>query len=92
MNYHFRNYAGVHVVHARVTKDSLGRWDVFIDDKPETIEGFVERTDALVLAPRRPWNRHIKNIDVGRVEVTKTVAFRHFRNWSEVPGLIKDFA
>lgn len=49
-------WAGVHVVQNSVAKRRLQRWDVFIDDKPETVWDFLGYTDAQVFAPVRPWN------------------------------------
>ena len=77
LNYHFRNYCGVHTVHNRCRKVSLGTWDVFIDDKDVTLAEFATQTDALVLAPARPWNEHMKYYRITR-----------FGSWDEVPELI----
>lgn len=51
----FRRLAGLHVVQASVPKSSLGRWDVFIDDKPEVVDDCLD-AGARVLVPARPWN------------------------------------
>jgi hypothetical protein len=48
-----------------VAKRTLQRWDVFIDDKPETVWDFLGHTDAQVFAPVRPWN--VDELD-GRLE------------------------
>lgn len=56
----FEGYSGLHVLSNKVAKTSLGTWDVFIDDKPDTIEDFLANTDALVLIPDRPWNKEVK--------------------------------
>lgn len=49
-------WAGVHSVKSRTPKRSLGRWDVMIDDKPETVLDMAARESAMVFAPLRPWN------------------------------------
>lgn len=49
-------WAGVHVVQNAVAKRTLARWDVFVDDKPDTVWDFVANTDAQVFSPVRPWN------------------------------------
>lgn len=51
-----RRWAGVHSIRSTTHKTDLGRWDVFVDDKPSTVLGFVERESTRVFAPRRPWN------------------------------------
>jgi len=56
---HFGRYpwAGVHVVQNSVAKRRLGSWDVFVDDKPETVFDFLHNSDGVqVFAPVRPWN------------------------------------
>ena len=80
LNYHFRNYTGVHVLNNRCKKWELGKWDVFIDDKVETVEGFVEHTRALVLMPDRPWNQETK---VYRPDVV-------FKHWVYLPARIAE--
>lgn len=52
-------WAGTHVIQAAMEKHRLARWDVFIDDKPETIWDFVANTDAEVFTPARPWNTEL---------------------------------
>jgi 5'(3')-deoxyribonucleotidase len=79
LRYHFRNYTGVHVIHNRCEKHTLGTWDVFVDDKPSTVEEFLENTEARVLMPVRPYNEHL--VDSGRLFV--------FDHWDEVPGLVE---
>ena len=49
-------WAGVHVVQNHVQKRRLADWDVFVDDKPETVFDFLAYTGAKVFAPVRPWN------------------------------------
>jgi hypothetical protein len=49
-------WEGLHVVRSMVAKRTLGRWDVFVDDKPETVFDFLANTNARVFAPARPWN------------------------------------
>ena len=49
-------WAGVHVIQNGTPKFSLLDWDVFVDDKPETVESMLNGTSAQVFAPRRPWN------------------------------------
>lgn len=48
---------GVHIIQAGVAKRTLGpRWDVFVDDKPDTVFDFLANTEAMVFAPVRLWN------------------------------------
>lgn len=47
---------GVHSINSRTSKWSLGPWDVLVDDKPATVLLGVEREQAMVFAPLRPWN------------------------------------
>jgi hypothetical protein len=51
-------WAGLHMLGQRSTvpKWKLARWDVFVDDKPETVHAFTSGTFTQVFAPRRPWN------------------------------------
>ena len=56
----FSNYAGIHVLSSSVSKTKLGEWDVFIDDKPDTIEEFLNETNSVVFIPDRPWNRDVQ--------------------------------
>lgn len=56
----FHNYAGIHVISNKVSKTSLGTWDVFIDDKPDTIVEFLDKTNTIMLVPSRPWNEHVE--------------------------------
>jgi len=49
-------FEGVHVLRASVKKHSLAPWDVFIDDKAETVMDLLIMTRAHVFAPVRPWN------------------------------------
>lgn len=56
-------WAGVHVVQNGTPKRTLGRWDVFIDDKPETIYDFFDHTARTQLfAPARPWNTELAEV------------------------------
>jgi hypothetical protein len=55
-------WAGVHVTQASVAKRTLGRWDVFIDDKPETVCDFLHNTEAKVFTPARPWNQELNDV------------------------------
>ena len=57
LRYHFDGpWAGVHSVRSTTPKETLADWDVFIDDKPETILRFLELERTKVFAPRRTWN------------------------------------
>lgn len=47
---------GVHVLRASFPKRRLATWDVFIDDKPDTVFDFLANTSAQVFSPARPWN------------------------------------
>lgn len=55
-HFHAHPWAGVHVVQNRTKKHSLQGWDVFIDDKPETVREMLAWTNAQVFTPARPWN------------------------------------
>jgi hypothetical protein len=65
LDLHFGRYQweGLHIVRSgvatndhRVGKADIMTWDAFIEDKTETVDDLIERTDALVFAPARPWN------------------------------------
>jgi hypothetical protein len=49
-------WAGLHIVRNSTRKRTLGVWDAFIDDKPETVADFLANTNARVACPVRPWN------------------------------------
>lgn len=66
-------YAGVHVLYHSVSKVGLLDWDLFIDDKPETITEF-EEAGVRILVPERLWN-------VG-------FGIERFADWRDVPGMI----
>lgn len=53
-------WGGVHIVHNDVAKRRLARWDVFVDDKPETVWDFLANSNARVFAPVRPWNTELE--------------------------------
>ncbi len=57
---HFQGtrWAGVHSAR-KTPKRTLGPWDVFVDDKPDTVRDFVANTGARVFAPRRTWNAEL---------------------------------
>jgi hypothetical protein len=71
IRHYFKNYSGLHVLSNKVSKTSLGHWDVFIDDKPDTIEEFLANTDTLMYVPSREWNKDV----VGGIR---------FDDWKEV--------
>lgn len=56
-------WAGVHVVQAHVAKRRLQAWDVFVDDKPDTVYDLTAHTDAMVFAPARPWNEELAELE-----------------------------
>lgn len=66
-------YAGVHVLYHSVSKVGLRDWDLFIDDKPETITEF-ENAGIRILVPARPWNEGFGE---------------QFADWRTVPELIQ---
>lgn len=68
-------YAGVHVLYHSVSKVGLADWDVFVDDKAETIAEF-ENAGVRILIPDRPWN---VGCGSGR---------ERFDDWRDVPRLI----
>lgn len=84
LNYWFEDYNGVHVLNNRCKKWELGEWDVFIDDKPSTVLGFLKNTDALMLMPERAWNVD----DEFMFEAALSPNFESFGRWTEVEGLI----
>jgi hypothetical protein len=53
-----------------VAKRTLARWDVFVDDKPDTVFDFLANTNAQVFAPVRPWNVNALEDGIG--------GFRHY--------------
>lgn len=55
-------WAGLHVLQPTVAKRTIGHWDAFIDDKPETVLDFVNNTSAWVFAPVRPWNTELNDV------------------------------
>jgi hypothetical protein len=55
-------WAGVHVLQNSIPKHSLMEWDVFIDDKPETVLEMLTHTQAVVFSPKRPWNTELADI------------------------------
>lgn len=54
-------WAGVHIIQNSVKKRCLAHWDVFVDDKPETVYDFLDNTAAQVFAPARPWNTELED-------------------------------
>lgn len=60
LEYHFghKKWAGLHVL-SRTPKHTVLEWDVFIDDKPDTVLDMLKHTDAKVFAPARPWNTRL---------------------------------
>ena len=70
---HFAGYQGVHVLRNSVKKTTVMAWDVFIDDKNETIWEFTE-AGVPILAPARPWN--------------EAAGIERFESWQQVPGLL----
>ena len=73
-------WAGLHMLGQRATipKWKLARWEVFVDDKPETVFEFLTHTDTQVFAPRRPWNEW---------DLEDTVVLTVYDN----PGVILDY-
>jgi hypothetical protein len=68
-------WAGLHVVKSDVPKHGLMDWDVFVDDKPETVLAMLEYTRAQVFCPARPWNEDLIGYDG--------------RGWTGAPRLIR---
>lgn len=66
--HHFgrRSWAGLHVL-SGAPKHQLMEWDVFIDDKPETVLDMLIQTRAQVFAPVRPWNAELAGYDTPRL-------------------------
>lgn len=63
LRHHFEGYRwqGVHSIRNGTPKRRLARWDVFVDDKPETIWDFAKRSPRVKLfAPRRTWNTDLE--------------------------------
>lgn len=52
-------WGGVHVLRNGMPKRRLARWDVFVDDKPETCWDFLANSNAKVFTPVRPWNTEL---------------------------------
>lgn len=63
LQHHFGGHpwAGLHVLQNAVPKHTLAEWDVFIDDKVETVLAMLEHTRAQVFVPARPWNEELAN-------------------------------
>lgn len=59
-------WAGMHVLQNGTPKHELAKWDVFVDDKPETVVAMLVHTEAHVFTPRRPWNGQLALIDTER--------------------------
>lgn len=55
-------WAGMHVIQNACEKHTLMDWDVFVDDKPETVRAMLANTDAMVFAPARPWNTELASL------------------------------
>jgi hypothetical protein len=68
LSYHFGGHpwAGLHVITDKTAKHTLGTWDVFVDDKPETVEEMLLWTGAKVFAPARPWNAELDHVHTPR--------------------------
>lgn len=90
LKFWFRNYAGVHTLTNKSPKHLLGKWDVFIDDKPSTVINFVDKTDSLVLMPERLYNSSVDSMPCRTFlqYVGARENFRAFGHWGEVEGLI----
>ena len=74
LQHHFwrHRWAGLHLIRSTTQKCDLSRFDVFVDDRPETIYGFMDRRPGTKLfAPSRPWNTELAEDmdDDDRVEV-----------------------
>ena len=61
LSFHFdaHPWAGLHVLQNGTPKHGLAYWDVFVDDKPETVYSMLTYTNAMVFAPARPWNTEL---------------------------------
>lgn len=56
-------WAGVHVLQNSVPKHTLGTWDAFVDDKPETVRNFLfESWTRHVFCPARLWNDELAGV------------------------------
>lgn len=66
---HFGHFpwGGVHVLSPHMPKAELMDWDVFVDDKSETIRDVLHRTDAMCFAPARTWNVDLEGYGDGRL-------------------------
>jgi hypothetical protein len=49
-------WQGLHVTKNGTPKHDLAPWDVFVDDKPQTVSELLLKTRAHVFAPVRAWN------------------------------------
>ncbi len=52
-------WGGLHIVQNATEKADLLDWDVFVDDKPETVTSLLVSSDAHVFMPDRPWNQEL---------------------------------
>ena len=74
---HFEGYRGLHVLDNSVKKYTVLDFDVFVDDKPETVDEFVALTNTWTLMPQRDWNVHYQDADAV------------FTDWQYVPDMLK---
>lgn len=58
LSQHFTGYSGVFTLDNSIAKHTLYDWDLFIDDKPQTIAEFQE-ANMRIQFPTRPWNSEI---------------------------------
>lgn len=83
LQYHFGGHpwAGVHVLQASYPKRRLARWDVFIDDKPETVWDFLANTNAQVFSPVRPWNGELAEDEAATTKLIRYDDPRQVAAW-----------
>jgi len=60
------SWAGLHVLRDS-PKHALMKWDVFIDDKPDTVMDFLTLTRTKVFAPARAWNTELAAVKTRRL-------------------------
>lgn len=72
-------WAGLHVLQNGTPKHELAEWDVFVDDKPDTVLAFLAWTGTEVFAPVRPWNSSLATL-----QAEDYFGFHHYDDPAEI--------
>ena len=85
LNEWFPSFKGVHILDNSVPKHDCYDFDVFIEDKPETIYGFSSYAPGVTtLMPMRPWNADFAHAQGGPKHI--------FYTWDAVPTIVNEVA